>query len=166
MLYCADTMPHRTNATDRIHIFFTDIRAMGRCPCYKSTTCQACLDAGADRYMIKATLPKPPPTAPAEQLGPDGNPHYPLLSTTAPPLPYVRPADVMVPTALEAESAIKCNLSKMPVAPVCSCSAPVTLEKGVYHPPAIVKVGPSLYSSEPHSSALMVGMTPPHSGKR
>lgn len=153
-------MPHN-DGTGRTHVFVTDIRAMGRCPCYKSTTCQACLDSGADRYMIKRAALDPPTAAPTQELIPDGNPHYPLLSTTAPPLPYVKPANVMEPTALEAEPTIIRDTIFLPVARVRSCSAPVTLEKGVCHPPAMIRVGHILHSSATDSSSLMVSMDPP-----
>lgn len=156
MFRCAHTMPYN-DGTGRAHVF-TDIRAMGQCP---STTCEACSDSGADRYMIKRAISDPPAAAPTKDLIPDGNPHYPLLLIAAPPLPYVKPANVMEPTASEAESAVKRDTSFLPVARVRSCSAPVTLEKGVCHLPAMIKVGPILHSSTPHPSAFMSSMGPP-----
>lgn len=159
------TMP-LNNGTSRIptglvSIFFTDIRAMGRCPCSQSATfCQACLDAGADRYMTKRAFPDPP-AASVKELGSDANPHYPWLSTTKPPFPYVKPADIMPPTAVEAEFGIKRDIHQLPVVPVRSCSAPVTLAKGVHQPPAKVKIGPFLRTSGSNAPAVIGTMGPP-----
>lgn len=67
----------------------------------------------------------------------------------------------MPPTALEAEFGIKRNIHKLPVVPVRSLSAPITLAKGVHQPPAKVKVVPYLHPAKPHSSAVIGTMGPP-----
>ena len=122
------------------------LRAMGRCPIAASgLTCLTCLKADADRHLVKrAALPDPKPL-PIQALNISVNPHYPLLSTVQHPQPFVRPADVMPPTAIEAEFGLASN-SKLPVVTTKSLSAPVVLKNGTHRPPERISIGPLLQS--------------------
>ena len=122
------------------------LREMGRCPnSAPGVPCTACLKAGADRHFVKIPTfnPKPLPT---RALNISVNPHYPLLSTVQHPLPFVRPVDVMPPTALETDFGLPSGHSNLPVATTKSLSAPVVLKNGTYQLPNRVTIGPMLQS--------------------
>ena len=122
------------------------LRQMGRCPVAASgATCRACLDAGADRHLIKRALPDPKALH-IRTLNISVNPHYPLLSTAQYPLPFVRPADVMPPTAMEAEFGLASGKNNLPFVTTKSLSAPVVLKSGTYQLPTRVSIGPMLQS--------------------
>lgn len=122
------------------------LRQMGRCPVAASgATCRACLDAGADRHLIKRALPDPKALH-IRTLNISVNPHYPLLSTAQHPLPFVRPADVMPPTAMEAEFGLASGKNNLPFVTTKSLSAPVVLKSGTYQLPTRVSIGPMLQS--------------------
>ena len=138
------------------------IRAMGRCPISVSgATCQACTDAGADRHLVKRVLPDPE-ALPTRALNISVNPHYPLLSTVQHPLPFVRPADVMPPTALEADFGIASDHNNLPVVTTQSLSAPVVLKNGTYQTPSRVFIGTMLQSPVSQPTSPVAGtMGPP-----
>lgn len=122
------------------------LREMGRCPnSAPGVPCTACLKAGADRYLVKRPLPNPKPL-PTRALSISVNPHYPLLSTVQHPLPFVRPVDVMPPTALETDFGLPSGHNNLPVATTKSLSAPVVLKNGTYQLPNRVTIGPMLQS--------------------
>lgn len=103
------------------------LRAMGRCPVAASgATCFACLKAGADRHLLKRAPPDLKPL-PVQALNISVNPHYPMLSTLQHQQPFVRPADVMPPTAMDAEFGLASN-SNLPVVTTKSLSTPVALK--------------------------------------
>ena len=100
------------------------LRQMGRCPVAASgATCLACLNAGADRHFVRRALsdPKAPPIG---ALKISVNSHYPLLSTAQHPLPFVRPADVMPPTAMEAELGLASDKNNLPFVTATSLPHP------------------------------------------
>lgn len=122
------------------------LRQMGRCPVAASgATCRACLDAGADRHLVKRAPPDPK-ALPIRTLNISVNPHYPLLSTAQHPLPFVRPADVMPPTAMEAEFGLASGKNNLPFVTTRSLSAPVVLKSGTHQLPTRVSIGPMLQS--------------------
>ncbi|GAB7324650.1 hypothetical protein MBLNU13_g08529t1 [Cladosporium sp. NU13] len=119
---------------------------MGRCPVAESgATCLACLNAGADRHLVKRAL-SDPKALPIRALNISVNPHYPLLSTAQHPLPFVRPADVMPPTAMEAEFGLAIDKSNLPFVTTKSLSAPVVLNNGTHQLPTRVSIGLMLQS--------------------
>lgn len=119
---------------------------MGRCPVAAlGATCLACLNAGADRHLVKKAPPHPKPL-PIRALNISVNPHYPLLSTAQHPLPFVRPADVMPPTALEAEFGLASDKNNLPFVTTKTLSAPVVLKNGIHQLPTRVSIGPMLQS--------------------
>jgi hypothetical protein len=122
------------------------LRAMGRCPVAASlATCRACLDAAADRHIVKR---RPPDlkALPLQALNISVHPHYPLLSTAQHPLPFVIPAEVMPPTAMEAEFGLASDNNNLPVVTTKSLSAPVVLKNGTHQTPSRVSIGPLLKS--------------------
>jgi hypothetical protein len=121
------------------------LRAMGRCPVAASGgTCLTCLKAGADRHLVKKAPPDLKPL-PIQALNISVNPHYPLLSTVQHPQPFVRPADVMPPTAMEAEFGLASG-SNLPVVTTKSLSAPVVLKNGTHQLPSRISIGLLLQS--------------------
>jgi hypothetical protein len=141
------------------------IREMGRCPITLSGAfCQDCSDAGADRHILERAFPDPMAT-PMEELNIGVNHAYPLLSVTEPPLPFVRPADVMPPTAMEfameADPRITRSTNKLPVVTMKSVSNPVVLDKGNYRMPDKVVVGKSLQRPAVTTAPTLGTMGPP-----
>jgi hypothetical protein len=141
------------------------IREMGRCPITLSGAfCQDCSDAGADRHILKRAFPDPMAT-PMEELNISANYAYPLLSITEPPLPFVRPADVMPPTAIEvameADPRITLNTNNLPVVTIKSVSNPVVLTKGTYKLPDKVVVGGPLQRPAVATAPTLGTMGPP-----
>lgn len=134
---------------------------MGRCPITLSgASCDACSAADADRHIKKRVLPDPKAT-PTRELNIGVNPHYPLLSTTQPPLPFVRPADVMPPSALEEGHGIAQNTNNLPVLTSGSFSAPVTLTKGTHQLPDRLVIGALVQSPAPKTPIAPGTMGPP-----
>jgi hypothetical protein len=138
------------------------LREMGSCPVSASgATCRACSDAGADRHMVKRTLPVPK-AMPTRAFNISVNPHYPLLSTAQAPLPFVKPADVMPPTSTEADLSLACGKNNLPVVTSKSLSAPVVLQAGMYRMPDRVVIGTLLQSPVPRVFTALTGtMGPP-----
>jgi hypothetical protein len=137
------------------------IREMGRCPITLSgASCQECSDAGADRHILNRTFPDPMAT-PMEELNISANYAYPLLSITEPPLPFVRPADVMPPTAMEADPRITLNTNNLPFVTMKSVSNPVVLTKGTYKLPDKIIVGEPLQRPAVATAPTRGSMGPP-----
>lgn len=144
------------------------LRAMGRCPVTASgAICLACLDAGADRHVVKKAPPDPK-ALPTRALNISVHPHYPLLSTAQQPLPFVGPANVMPPTAMEAEFGLASGNNNLPVVTTKSLSAPVVLKNGTYQPPNKVVIGALLQSpvSQPNSPIAGTMGPPPRPMKK
>lgn len=121
------------------------LRAMGCCPVAASgAICLACLKAGADRHLVKRAPPDLKPL-PVKALNISVNPHYPMLSTVQHPQPFVKPADLMPPTAMDAEFGLASN-SNLPIVTTKSLSAPVALKNGTHRPPDRISIGPLLQS--------------------
>jgi hypothetical protein len=140
------------------------IREMGRCPITLSGAfCQACSDSDADRHILKRAFPNPMAT-PASELNISVNHCYPLLSTVEPPLPFVRPADVMPPTAMEAGPGVTRNMNKLPVVTMKSVSSPVVLDKENYRMPDKVVVGEPLQRPAVATAPTIETMGPPPPG--
>jgi hypothetical protein len=140
--HCAQQSASRCITESRLTNY--GIREMGRCPITLSGAfCQECSDAGADRHILKRAFPDPMAT-PMEELNISSNYAYPLLSIIEPPLPFVRPADVMPPTAMEADPRITLNTNNLPVVTMKSVSNPVVLTKGTYKLPDKVVVAAPL----------------------
>jgi hypothetical protein len=144
------------------------LRAIGRCPVAASgATCRVCLNAAADRHIVKR--PPPDPKAlPIRALNISVHPHYPLLSTAQQPLPFVRPADVMPPTAMEAEFGLASDNNNLPVVTIKSLSASVVLKNGTYQMPSRVSIGPLLQSpvSQPTTPIARTMGQPPRPVKK
>jgi hypothetical protein len=144
------------------------LRAMGRCPVAASGAhCPACLHAGADRHIVKR--PPPDPKAlPTRALNISVHPRYPLLSTAQQPLPFVRPADVMPPTAMETEFGLASKNNNLPVVTTKSLSAPAVLKNGTHQMPSRVSIGPLLQSpvSQPNSPIAGTMGQPPRPVKK
>lgn len=141
---------------------------MGRCPMTASgATCFACLEAGADRRLVKQAPPDPKPL-PIPALNISVNPQYPLLSTVQHPLPFVRPADVMPPTATEAEFGLASDQNNLPFVTTKTLSAPVVLKNGTHQLPTRVSIGPMLQSpvSQPTTSTDGAMGPPPRPEKK
>jgi hypothetical protein len=140
------------------------IREMGRCPITLSGAfCQACSDAEADRHILKRAFPYPIAT-PTSELNISVNRCYSLLSTVEPPLPFVRPADVVPPTAMEAGLDVTHNTNKLPVVTMKSVSNPVVLDKGNYRMPDKVVVGEPLKRPAVAAAPTRGTMGPPPPG--
>jgi hypothetical protein len=138
------------------------LQDMVRCPVSASgATCRACSRAGADRHMVE----KAPPDAkamPTRAFNVSVNPHYPLLSLSQAPLPFVRPANVMPPTPTEAEFGLACNGNNMPVVTSKSLCAPVVLQNGICRMPDRVVIGMQLQSQVSRTRTAIAGtMGPP-----
>lgn len=117
---------------------------MGRCPVAASgATCLACLNAGADGHIVKKAPPDSKPL-PIRARNISVNPHYPLLSTVQQPMPFVRPADVMPPTAMETEFGLVSANNNLPFVTTKTLSAPVVLKNGTHQLPTRVSIGPML----------------------
>jgi hypothetical protein len=137
------------------------LRAMGRCPVAASgVTCRACLNAGADRHIVKRALPDRKPL-PIRALNISVHPHYPLLSTGQQPLPFVRPADVMPPTATEAEFGLASDNNNLPIVTTKPLSAPVVLKNGTHQMPSRVSIGPLLQSPVSQPTTPIAGTMGP-----
>lgn len=137
------------------------LREMGRCPITLSgASCDACSATDADRHIKKRVLPDPKAIA-TRELNISVNSHYPLLSTTQPPLTSVRPADVMPPTVWEEEHGIARGTNNLPVLTFGSFSAPVTLAKGIYQSPDRLVIGALVQSPAPKTPIAPGTMGPP-----
>lgn len=117
------------------------LREMGECPVSASgAICRTCFDANADRHMVKRALSEPK-AMPRWALNISVNPHYPLLSNAHSPLLFVRPADVMPPTATEAEFGAASHDNNLPVMTLKSLSARITLKTSTRQPLGSVAIG-------------------------
>jgi hypothetical protein len=137
------------------------IREMGRCPIAPSGGfCQTCSDSGAGHHILKRSFPDPMAT-PASELNISVNHCYPLLSTVEAPLPFVRPADVMPPTAMEANPAVTRNMNMLPVVTMKLVSNSVVLDKGNYRMRDKVVVGQPLQRPAVATAPTLGIMGPP-----
>ena len=161
--YCDSASSERSSTMETIRDEMTGLLELGDCPVSASeATCHACSDAGADRHVVKRTATPDPKAMPPRSFNICVNPNYPLLSTTQPPLSFVRPADVMPPTAMEAEFGISCNKNNHPVVTPKSLSAPLVVTKGTYRPPRRVFIWTLLQPPVPQTCIATTGtMGPP-----